>query len=631
MKKFIYSFLTVGLLSGLASCSSDMPMPADNAGEISINVDLPSFGSRAIGDTLKCNELKYTIYNMSGKQLGSDVTIDAFGDGVTSQKVSLQLVPGESYMVVFYAHNNTSEFSSYSNGNITVDYTKMHVNNEIDDAFYCYTQIEATSETVQSVTLNRAFAQINIGTNDITSPVVEDVISNYKASLSITGGIYTNLKVADNKVSNEEGVSPSVNQTNELTINKVFPVEGYGNLTSVYILAGTEDKQVLSGGTYEITNGSTVVRSVPMENVPVRMNYRTNIYGSMLTTQIPVTVELVPAFNKDDYDNNLDPKPVTVTDGDELIAAVNKGGIIIIPENTEIEIPVEVVPGGSSYGNVISKPTEIRVNGKLSITAPENRPNFTHFYVDNELTFNGGGTLEMSNGQSMFYVYNGGSLTLDSLNVNFTTTNAANPYTIRAWGESPVTINNVNLNASGVGAIFHQGVGPLNISDSEINITGTGPLAEGIETQGTVSTLTNVKVTSSGRCVNSEYDLANRRPFNTTMINCEMYAEGDRVLYFYDQTGTSVLNMDGGAYSCKVTEIAKYDSPVIFGNNQSGKYFTCNVKNVELVNKPWGFLYRENNILYDADDTLYIASGYKWEAVIPATTNPVYQWRVVPE
>lgn len=631
MKKFFYSILTVGILSGLASCSSEAPIPADNNGEVSINIELPSFGTRAIGDTLKCNELKYTIYNMSGKQLGTDVTMDAFGDGVTSDKVSLRLVPGESYMVAFYAHNKSSEFSSYSNGIISVNYNMMNVNNEIDDAFYCCKQINATSDTVQSVKLTRAFAQINFGSDDITSPVVEDVIGNYTASLSITGGIYTNLNVVNKEVSNNEGETPTVAKTNKLTINNVFPVKGYGNLTSVYILAGTQDKQVLSGGSYEITNGTTLVRSVPMQNVPVRMNYRTNIYGSLLTTQTPVTVDLEPAFNPDSYDKDLDPKPVTVTDADELLAAVNKGGIIIIPENADIEMPVNVTTTGQSYGNIISNPTEIRVNGKLSIPATENKSNFTHFRVDNELTLTGGGTLEMSNGQSMFYVNNGGALTLDSLNVNFTTTAAANPYTIRAWGEGAVTINKVNLNISGVGALLHQGIGPVNISDSEINITDTEAYKEGIRTQGSVSTLTNVKVTSSGRCLTCEYNLGSSRPFNTTLINCEMYAAGDRVLYFEDQKGTSILNIDGGAYSCKVTQINQYQSPIIFMNNQSGKYFTCNVKNVEFVNKPWGFLYSENNHVYDADDTLYIASGYKWEAITPATTNPVYQWRVVPE
>ncbi len=300
MKKLLYSLLAVGTVAGLASCSSDEPMMSGNSdGKVSIEVKLPDFGTRFYGDQLQCNELIYTIFNADGDAIDgvTDVKQDAFGPGVTSETITLNLVPGETYMIAFYAHNKGSLFSAYSNGTIDVNYEKMNVNNEIDDAFYCYVPISTTATEPQSVTLNRAFAQINFGTNDFTNPLVQEVIGSLTASFDMEAGetgLYTSLDTKTNEVSVPQ--TDAVTITNSLTANTDFPVANYGNLTSLYVLVSPEEGQMLGKGTYTLNNGDKVLRTVNMANTPVRMNYRTNIYGSMLTTQIPVTVEIEPNF-----------------------------------------------------------------------------------------------------------------------------------------------------------------------------------------------------------------------------------------------------------------------------------------------------------------------------------------------
>ncbi len=356
MKKLLYSLLAVGTVAGLASCSSDEPMMSgNNDGKVTIEVKLPDFGTRFYGDQLQCNELIYTVFDASGNAIEgvTDVTQGAFGNGVTSETVTLNLVPGETYMVAFYAHNNGSLFSTYSNGTIDVNYEKMNVNSEIDDAFYCYKEISTTATEPQSVTLNRAFAQINFGTNDFDNALVKNVIGSLEATLTINGGLSTSLDAKTNAVSVPQ--SEAVTVSNTLTSNEDFPVSGYGNLTSVYVLVGGEEGEMLSTGSYVVMNGTKEVRNVNLASTPVRMNYRTNIYGSMLTTQIPVTVEIEPNFGETAYDISI-AKSVEEL---KTLLEDDTNRSIFIPEEFDIT-PL------TSQGNVmITSNKEIINNGKI--------------------------------------------------------------------------------------------------------------------------------------------------------------------------------------------------------------------------------------------------------------------------
>lgn len=298
MKKFIYPLFIAGVVAGLSSCASDDPYMSGSTGKLSVTVELPSFETRAVGDTINCNELIYTIYKANGDSLFSDVTIPAF-NGSNTTTVDMELVPGESYMIAFYAHNNASTFSTYSNGKITVDYANLSVNEEKDDAFYCYKQINFDG-TAQSASLTRAFAQINFGTSDFNSPALKDIISQFSGTLTIDGGLYTTLDARTNQVSNAAGANATLDVSNEFVKNENYAVPGYGNLTSAYLLVGGGNADgsnpMLSSGSYVIKNGETEVRNIPLASTPVRMNFRTNIYGKMLTSTLPVTVEIKPAF-----------------------------------------------------------------------------------------------------------------------------------------------------------------------------------------------------------------------------------------------------------------------------------------------------------------------------------------------
>ncbi len=408
MKKLLYSFLAAGAVAGLASCASDEPMMSgSNDGRVSISVEIPRFSTRAYGDTLNCNQLIYTVYDATGETvIFPDSAVNAFGAGINSANITLQLVPGETYTLVCYAHNTGSQFSSYKEGNITVDYTKLTANDENHDAFYRALPITVDGQGDKKITLNRAFAQINFGTNDLNNPAVQKVIGNFEAKLNITSGLYNTLSCKDSTVSNSDDLATTLAVTNNFTQNSNFPVPGYGNLTSVYVLVGADAGQLLGEGTYVINNGATEVRNVNLASTPVRMNYRTNVYGAMLTTDLPVTVELRPAFEEPGFE--------LIQTQQQLEDAFAKGGNFVLASDMTLSKDQVIKPENSLNLNLgnhtlsTGKTVWVTNGASLTITGDEG----SQVVLDPKSTFirvEGGGEANIEGVNMSYQAFSGGA------------------------------------------------------------------------------------------------------------------------------------------------------------------------------------------------------------------------------
>lgn len=300
MKKLLYSSLILGSAFALASCSADEPTVTAGDGRVTISVSLPEMATRALGDDPVCNELYYSVFSESGVEIYKNVAQSAFTDNPTSTEVTLTLVPGEKYKVAFYAHNSSSEFSSFDNGVISVDYSQIHPNQEIDDAFYYYGTLEPTLGSNLSVTLNRAFAQLNIGTSDIDLAVVQTALPHLSYKLNISKGIYTSfdMRAAENQFSGNGSITdftaPVPNKNSDFTIANI------SSIASIYLLTTEDSSSLLEGSfcPYNTHDDVTTAMRDPIDlaNVPVMMNYRTNVYGQLLSSNFPVTVRIEPDF-----------------------------------------------------------------------------------------------------------------------------------------------------------------------------------------------------------------------------------------------------------------------------------------------------------------------------------------------
>ncbi len=387
MKKFIYSSLILGAAFALASCSADDPAVANGDGTVNVTLTLPSISTRALGDTLKCNELVYTVFNANGKPIYENVTTAAFGEGVNKATVTIQLVPNETYNVAFYAHNNTSQFSSFDNGVISVDYTKINPNNEIDDAFYYYGEITPTANQEVSATLYRAFAQLNFGSTDIDNAAVIDAFSGENTALTYTlninDGIFTTF---DMTAENAEptGAGAITDLSGKIPAkNELFSVPDVSGVCSVYLLTtigakdNTDDNSLLEGSFDTFNNGVALRDRINLANVPVKMNYRTNVYGQLLSSNIPVTVTIDKIFNEPAYDV----KVVTPETAEDLAKAITS------PDATVIKIPTDFNAATLAPEDlVMTAPKQIDIADDATLYLPTNGTIVT----TNDLTISGG-------------------------------------------------------------------------------------------------------------------------------------------------------------------------------------------------------------------------------------------------
>ena len=414
MKKIFYPVLSLGVLLALASCASDEPLGNNqNDGSLSFTVSLPGQNTRfAEGATV--DKLYYSVFDTEGNLVLHDNQDWPAGSLTTT--VTLQLVANQSYDIVFFADNKEAESKGYSynaeTAQFSVNYGQEMVNNDIFDAFVKNEKGVVADGNAKTVTLTRPFAQLNIGTNDLTNAAVEKYgLSNFSSTLSIAKeNVLSGINfLTGNTTAQTEDLSFAIAGFSQLPAD-AFPVSGYSYIEMNYLLvAPTEGETAnLINATYTVNGkaGAATVNTLNLASTPVRQNYRTNIYGSLLTTQNNFNVEINPAFDIPSY-------LVTVTP-ESFAAALQNPRIqkIHIPEGTEIRLPAKT---GDNYYvvNGFQGKKEIQLDGKIIHTG---NPIYVVGGID--LVINGGILASESDpNANLWYgivANNGGKLTLNN-------------------------------------------------------------------------------------------------------------------------------------------------------------------------------------------------------------------------
>ncbi len=304
MKKFLISAMALATFGmAFTSCSSDEPMcGGDGSGKITFTAQLPAeLGSRAFSDGTSAKSLSYYVYKHGEKK--------ALITGTTpinlTTSVSLDLVNGETYDVVFLAQSSGAPEGLYSYApdtqNFTVNYTKAAQNNDNCDAFYAVKKVTVAGGTTEPVDLYRPFAQVNFGTNDATKPAVTAAYGEGLSNLTTTLGFEAKMPNVLNLVSGELSGSATVSfDAAGVPSQAAFPagnnpMDGYRYLSMNYVLAPAGQNTV-TDLTMQVMKGEQVMNTLNVPNVPMRANYQTNIYGSLLTSTTDFTVTIQPAF-----------------------------------------------------------------------------------------------------------------------------------------------------------------------------------------------------------------------------------------------------------------------------------------------------------------------------------------------
>lgn len=405
MKKLIFSALAaIGLLLS-PSCSDENEVlsGSDNEALVSFNVNLAdgistkATSGTTLGDGTKATNLVVEVYEADAAEDASEVFREKYILQNLKKDVTFTLVKGKKYDIIFWAQNQTPTTSEGKYYDITdlrhigVNYTNMASNNENRDAFVAVKKgFSISGPEAIDVKLTRPFAQVNF------MVPATDIKNANNARFSFATAT-TGIKISDvatqlNPLSNTvEGTGQNVVFT-----PAIIPFKGkdYTNMESsdadklniaetnhyylatTYILVNatgfTENpaaEQALVNATLTICeDGRNETHTIPVNNIPVQMNYRTNIYGNLLTAGGTFNVEINNGFGGPD--ENV-PTTASVSSFNDLTTALRNTNITTITLGANIELTSDLTI--NSNVTIQSESDKKKLSGNYSITVASDK------------------------------------------------------------------------------------------------------------------------------------------------------------------------------------------------------------------------------------------------------------------
>ena len=501
MKKIL---LFVSALAGLflaGSCQREELAPVEEAGVVTFEVNVPGVATKAIGDDVSnINKLVYDVYwTEQSVAKAEDISVDNLHllykgtrDVVEGKStVPVELLKDKNYVILFWAQrDNTWGFASedrlLKNGVTFPD--EFRANAEDIEAFYGVSflnKIELTGS--KNVTLYRPFAQLNVGTklpNDKENP-------NYTVSLKESKVVVKNAGAKFNLIKQEaEGNKEQITFTSATVPSGVLEAndDSYHYAAMNYIFAaGNVSVQI------DITtNDHGTIQLEEMPAVPVAKNYRTNIIGSLLTSNAEYSVQIDQNW-KGEYDRPADSDSHTtntfVTNADEFKTAfeseeenltitltenINLNDLLATRSETTVD-PTYVLANGKSL--------VIDLNGKkLFATSLQTGKNYNMFDVRGTLTVKNG-TIEYEHlGENMgwgsstniFNVTAGGVLNLEGVTAkNLGGSDMGFVAHLNNWGEVTLNAENCTLESNYVPVrVFNSGYDMNNVTIKNSTLKG---------------------------------------------------------------------------------------------------------------------------------------------------------------
>lgn len=392
MKTFKY--LAAAALTMLAvSCNKEQVTEVSDGQmvDVTFTAALPGeMATKALGDGMTAKNLYVSVYeNDTEKTHLGDLDKTATFNNLKTQ-VTFSLVKGKTYNFVFWAQAEGATCYNIDDlKNIKISYDGAVANDETRDAFYATRkELKVNGALTETVKLYRPFAQVNFGTADLfeaaaagfvpaqsafTATDVANVFDTFNAEGKVEGPATDKVTFAKAEIpgGGETLVTKDGTKYLWMTMNYILPV-------------GKQGEKHISNVTAEFIpeNGDPITASAPQ--APVQNNYRTNILGNLLTSQVIFNVEIVPIFNEPDNDIDL----VNVKNAESLKALVATGGSAKLVDDIEINYPL-VLSGNTDV--------VIDLNGHSIVNKTQVNGNYTVVFNvtgNSHLTINGEGEVK---------------------------------------------------------------------------------------------------------------------------------------------------------------------------------------------------------------------------------------------
>lgn len=279
--------------------------PAETMADIRFSMSVEGeTATRAISDGTGANQLMYAIFDEEGTLvIGKDVKDNVTGlTSANGYSFYVSLAKGKTYKATFWAQNSSCKAYTVSDDmKVTVDYAGLN-NDEARDAFFVTSEpFTVDASTTVSVVLKRPFAQVNVGAFPWDLEYAEESGMNVVLSGATVKGVANTIDLFDGSVEGEVEVNYSLaaipQEDLTVDVDDNGEKEVYEYLSMSYILAGPESTTHEMAFTFADTDGvDPFVFDSGLGSVPIRRNWRTNIVGQILSSDISFNIKIDPVY-----------------------------------------------------------------------------------------------------------------------------------------------------------------------------------------------------------------------------------------------------------------------------------------------------------------------------------------------
>ena len=336
-------YLAAAALTLLAvGCNKEQvtEVPDGQMVDVTFTAALPGeMATKALGDGQTAKKLYVSVHENDAEKTKLELDKTATFTDLKTQ-VKFSLVKGKTYNFVFWAQAEGAPYDVTDLKSIKVKNYTTDANDEKRDAFYATRkELKVNGALTETIKLYRPFAQVNFATADYAE-AQKAGFSPAVSSFTASGAATTfDTFAAEGK----DEVTVALTETNvPADILKTLDGKTYTRLAMNYLIPvgkQGESHNIDVAATFKANNGEAVTVSAP--NAPVQNNYRTNILGNLLTSQVIFNVEIVPIFNEPDNDIDI----VNVKDEASLRALFATGGEAKLAADLVLDRAIAVAAG----------------------------------------------------------------------------------------------------------------------------------------------------------------------------------------------------------------------------------------------------------------------------------------------
>lgn len=339
--KFFKSLAAVAMAVLTVGCAKEQGSQEGPA-NVTFEIENPVAVTKAIGDGTTAKQLYYQVFDAAGNPIAG---LPVQWKNLSSLKttVSFQLVKDQKYNFIFWAQTPVDGYYTIDETEglkkITADYEGKKSNDENFDAFFAVEKaLTINGPITKTVTLKRPFAQINIATTGVLKAGDTKVNVDFTGTTSAV--TVKGVPTVFSPLTDEFSASVDAQFASAAIPEGNFSVTGstdtYKYLAVNYVFAPVD------GTVYDVeaafnVDGKDVTVKVP--SAPAKRNYRTNIYGNLLTATADFNVVIDPGFETPDI-NVESVKVSSVKAANEAFAAGKTNVSITAVEDDD---PAEIV------------------------------------------------------------------------------------------------------------------------------------------------------------------------------------------------------------------------------------------------------------------------------------------------